>query len=389
MWGPNLIMGRLSLFFILIGTFVGGLAGCRTTADVATVGNSCRRFLVIPPFSEHPRMSDYVANRWIGSTKGQLSGCDKVVPFNDGKKALSLINVDHTMLFDSKSIKEKKLPVAAEKTSATDVVLLGFNLEGRRLTVNPTVYSLKSAKKNKDPYFKPFELKMSSSELDQVKSVGVFSILGNLLPNSISLGFHSNALTNENVREGRLQELSVRENSILPRVVSGLAFANISHPAGFGMFDLESRWFGSLGFHLLDNVYRYQPLDDGGLPVGDSLEYKLKFFSAAPFLNGGVSFYWPLGTTFTSLGFGPGFSSVRDTYGDDDVHFFVASFFQFGHRIFLSERFFLQLAFDMYSTTSERRFVDNEIFSSANTSAAFLGIGYFSPEVRSFVREKL
>lgn len=371
-------------FVVLILT----VQGCQTTEGDSNKKNICRRFLVIPPTADQERMSDYVAHRWIASVGTKLRGCDKVVPFRDGKKSLSLLNVDHTTTFNFRKLSEKRLSSSAEKTGATDVVFLGFALEGRRLTITPLVYTLKDMKKHKDLYFSEFDVRLSSSELDQVKSEGVFSILSNVLPNSITLGFHSASVPNRNLDEGKLLELSVREKSILPRVVSGLGFANISHPAGFGMFDFESRWFGSLGFHLVDNVYRYQPLEDGGLPVGDPIDYKLRFFSMAPFLNGGISFYWPLGTTFTSLGFGPGIYSVNDTYGDDGVHFFIASFFQLGHRVFLSERFFLQQSVDVYSTTSERRFVDNEIFSSTDTIAVFLGIGYFSPEVRSFVREK-
>jgi hypothetical protein len=106
----------------------------------------------------------------------------------------------------------------------------------------------------------------------------------------------------------------------------------------------------------------------------------------APLLNGGISLYWPLGTTFLSVGLGPGVYTLRDSFGDKGVYLVLANSIQFGHRIFLSERFFLQFSVDTLGTTS-KPFVDNKTFKSSNTTAGFFGVGYFAPEVRSLFRE--
>ena len=188
--------------------------------------------------------------------------------------------------------------------------------------------------------------------------------------------------------EGGLRQLSVRQKSLLPRVVSSLGLSNLSHPDGFGMFDYELRTFGSLGFVLIDNEYKYEPLDAEGKVSGAPIDYALKFFYVSPLLNGGISIYWPLGTTFFSLGYGPGLYTFRDSSGDKGGHLVLASAFQFGHRVFFSERIFFQLSGDLLETTG-KPFVDNKTFKSGGAVAFFFGLGYFSPEVRSLVRNNI
>lgn len=384
-------MGNLFGFLIFIYFFIATFSGCKTTSDTSTVKNPCRRFLIMPPYAEQQRMSDYVANRLVGRSKNNLQGCDKIIPFDIGKKALSIINVDHTTVFDFKKLSQKKLPETAEKAGVTDLVFLDFKLTGSRLTINSSVFNAKSLRKDKGAYFPQLELKLTSSELDRIKPSGFFSLLSNIVPNALTLGFHSADLPNRYEKigdEGGLRELSVREKSILPKVVSGIGLTNLSHPAGFGIFDYELRSFGSLGFFLIDNEYRYERVDAEGRAFGEPIDYSLKFFYVAPLLNGGISLYWPLGTTFLSLGFGPGVYTLSDGSGDKGTYLVLANSVQVGHRMFMSERVFIQFSVDTLGTTS-KPFVDNKTFKSSNTTAVFFGLGYFAPEVRSLVRDNI
>lgn len=389
--GRRKAMGQNLKILVLASLFPLNFWGCKTTGNESTVKNPCRRFLVVPPFSDQQRMSDYVANRWISDGKNHLQGCDRIIPFDYGKKAFSIINIDHSTVFDFKKLSSKKLPVAAERMGATDFIFIDYQLDGGRLTIDYLVYGAKNLKRDKSPYFRPLELKLSASELSRVKPSGVLSLLANVIPNALTLGGHSTSLPNryeEIGEQGGLRELSVREKSILPRVVSGIGLTNLSHPAGFGLFDYELRTFGSLGFFLIDNEYRYERVDAGGRVFGEPIDYSLRFFYVAPLLNGGISLYWPLGTTFLSIGFGPGVYSLRDSFGDKGVYLVLANSIQLGHRVFLSERVFFQFAIDTLGTTG-KPFVDNETFKSSNTTAFFFGLGYFAPEVRSLVRDNI
>ena len=389
--GYRKAMRQYPKIFILVSIFGLNLLGCKTTGNDSVLKNPCRRFLVVPPLADQQRVSDYVANRWVSAAKHNLQGCDRIVPFADGKKSFSVINVDHSTDFDFRKLDQKKLPVAAERVAATDIVFLYHKIEGRRLTVAALVYGAKSLVKDKSAYFSPLDIKLSASELSRVRPSGFLSILANVIPNALTLGGHSTSLPNryeEIGEQGGLRELSVREKSILPRVVSGFGLTNLSHPAGFGLFDYELRTFGSLGFFLIDNEYKYERVDAAGRVFGEPIDYSLRFFYVAPLLNGGISLYWPLGTTFLSIGFGPGVYSLRDSFGDKGVYLVLANSIQLGHRVFLSERVFFQFAIDTLGTTG-KPFVDNETFKSSNTTAFFFGLGYFAPEVRSLVRDNI
>ena len=364
------------------------LPGCKTTEEDALKKNPCRNFLIIPPHSEDERTSDYVAARWINAIRKNLGRCDKITSYSLSKKSLALINIDHTTVFDFKKLDEKKLDVAAEKTKSTDVVFLNFKLTERLVSITPVIYDIKDLKKPKKNDFGPSALRMNPADLRRLQSKGFSALFANLIPNAATLSASNKGLSNSLEGEKKVREISSTEKSYFPKIISGIGFTNISHPAGFNMFDYETRTFGSLAFYAIDHEYKYERLDEKGDTIGDPVDYRVKFYFAGPLVNSGISFYWPLGTTFMSVGIGPGVYTLRDSEHASRTDLVVSTTLDLGHRVFLSEKLFFQLSGSFLWTTG-KPLIKNTIFKSGSTSTGSFGIGYFLPEMRSALRTNL
>lgn len=192
------------------------------------------------------------------------------------------------------------------------------------------------------------------------------------LPNSVTAGFGDSYLTNEYVGH-KVDEVSVRNNSMLPPVISGFGLMTTESPPR-KTFDFDFRFAPRLNIYAIDATYNYafRPDNDDG-PKGGQIDYHLKVYWLSPTYNAETTFHWPLGATYFGFGLGAGAYQYKDDYSGE-TGFVTTTAISMGHRTFFTDNLFMNFGYEFLF--GHKNVVYNEIFKGGDAYSFALVIGY-------------
>ena len=347
--------------------------------------NGCQRYVIAPPRSFDEYSSDFTATTWIQSVEKKLPKCHQIVSYNRSKSAFQLLNINHVQPLILKEFSENPRENLSKQTNATSIVFLNQKIVKNKIFYNPKVYSVIQLKEVKSSPFGPSEVVVNKNALALMRPSFFAAQAANLIPNSVTLGISSYNYENNRVVTGEIEQLEVQELSAIPKILTGFSATNISHPAGFNTWDIDSNWFGALAFEGVDNRYTYRrPTETENTDPKPTFNYDLKVYVVSPTINRDLSMYWLLGTTFLSIGIGPGFYAYNDSIPTQKKGFVITTPFSIGHRTFVTEKIFTQLSINYIAQAPP--IVDNQVFKYNGSVKVWFGFGYYFPEGQTLAR---
>lgn len=378
---------RLLFFFGVVATIIS----CETTRHYPAV--ECRDYIIAPPPHIDENISNKIAIYWRNKVKSHLAECHEILPYSKHLNAFSTINIDHLSDEAHKNFSPSQGKALLKRTPASHIIFLELIRYKGETYVKPYFYALETGIPTKDAGLDYLmEINQSATEpkqKSQVNSLLVQSI--SFFPNTFLLGFSQSDIDNSYIPyEAEDRYIRSKEDvSNIPPFLSSISLSNILHSDGFDTFDFTTRFFPSANFGYMRRKFVYSEdfrKEREMLPnrEDNQLDYGIDLLFLSATFNYELNFFSPLGATYLTFGYGPGYSYYSDNFDNSRYRFTGFSRLVLGHRFFVSERFLVQ--FSSETNRSSPRMVDNAVFRSDGYSTFVFQIGYFFPESRSFMR---
>ena len=322
---------------------------------------------------------------WIKKTKKNLEKCQEILSFEKTQHIYLTLNIDHLVNNTINELNESQIETLMMVQGATHAVELETKIKKQHILINPKPLNLGKEEKERLKKLKKIKLKKNKALFKDSKASFYKVKIANNLPNALMIGGTTKEITNRLKDEEVFERKEPLQKSSLPQIVSSISITTIPNSQGFEQWDSYYRWFPLINFSLFDSEYTYSFIKEEELNGREDeiFTYRVNMFSVAPMIAGEASYFWPLGVTFFQGGLGVGFYTLQDDFGAAQGISGVISL-GFGHRFFISDRFFVHFAF--YFDDFNPGLIDNPIFKSTGYSYTTLSIGYHFPEVRSVLR---
>lgn len=369
--------------------FVFLLGACQTTYHYPAA--KCRKYIIAPPAHYDPLVSEKIVRYWRKISKKNLGKCDKILPMKSYEQVFTTVNIDHVNGNTMEDYNPSVGKTLAKRTGGTHIVFLDLLPYNKKTYLRPRIASLSSGLPSQDENLTDLvKLNIETRDVTKTSRLNTFLIRSiSLVPNTFLGGTSQSDLFNDKAQD--LDLIETREISNVPPIVSAFSVTNTIHPEGYDDYDFTTRIFPAINFGYMDREYiysnNYAVANDIIPNEGDQLNYRLTLFYTSITINYELNFFTPLGTTFIGVGFGPGYSSYRDSFDNTRRRFTGFSRTLVGHRFFASDRIVIQFAADINS--SNPRMVNNAVFESGGYNTTTIQIGYFFPESKSWLRKKL
>jgi len=264
---------------------------------------------------------------------------------------------------------------------ATDLVVLGQDVKGDTATIQPTIFDMHSRKNVGSSH-----LATKSKNISLFKDVEAQKTLlytFSFFPNSLSYGFSD--FTMEYKADSGSEIKKEVENEPLLGLLTSFSLTSIEHPMGFSTWDISYALYPTILFNYWNREYsilRSEPLADGSGAAMDQFSYRgLLTLGQA---SGSVIFHTPVGAFSVVLGIGPGHVWTEDSDQRKSNRLLGAVTFELGYSAFFTREIFGYVSAQAI-TPMGPQFASSR-FTVESANRASVGLGYFLPTMRSFVR---
>ena len=335
---------------------------------------TCSKYIVIPPTSNQTQAQNIYAT-WYATARTKLEGCDAIISYRDSLDITYLMNIQNTENFHFQNLKNIHIRNLKSNYNITHIIFFDEDLNHRTLKQS-LVYSLSPLKQLKnDPLSFTFEIKEIPYEDESPNRIRLRKYLPHL-PNSFFIENANFASINEQDKN-QYQELSSKDNSKLPNLISAFGISNVLHPKGYNDNTFESDFYIGVSFPALNKTYRYLNTQDN-----QETDFHLKFYGILPSLNVDLMYFNALGTSSISFGVGPSLYYLQEN-NSTAFRWISANFiFGIGHRAFLSDRFYIEL--QSRAVSMLKPLVNSPEFKTTILTRVMIGLGYYFPEWKSF-----
>lgn len=369
------IVDRIPLFKKLVPDFLTNMMGTFTPINLVKGGKyectslvrkyekgrkeeapQCRKFLVVPPPTNHSKTSKQMTEDWINQNfEANKGNCDEVIKPRVVKENLEFYGLDHlNRSYGMKYMMYGLMARLGDKLGATHLVFLHNN----ESQVQPAIYDihsrLQNAKEMEESFQRDEAFESKSAFLDQVNDAF------RLIPNNFSLRFKLRRWLHLQPEES--EKFYSRRNSQV-KLPPSIVLSNIEYP-------LES-W--GTNFRFSPSV-SYKTWDR---------DYDIKFASLMMVLK--LFGHTPIGTFIGRIGGGVAYTDVARIGGGYEQKQGLAVA-QWGGEYykFIGERVFLKLGFRR-NELRKNKVVDGN-FHLKGLSEIFVGLGFYFPEMNTKIR---
>ena len=206
--------------------------------------------------------------------------------------------------------------------------------------------------------------------------------LSRITPNSVAIGSGSSRFRPEfdSPVADKLDVVGLHSHGVIPPIISSTLFTRVEHPDGYRLFDYEFSVFPATQILFINQDIRLKRTSLGysnsNSPEPISFhDLTLKFTAACTEVSGQVSLFSLIGTTYAALGVGLCVIH-NESEGKFAQNYIDNSYvIQFGHRVFLSKKYFL--SFETENLGWGHKIYKSDIASINSMSRATVALGYY------------
>lgn len=349
----------------------------------------CRTFIVAPPHHDDESISDQIAERWIKEfMKQDLAACDEVIEYEEGKKFFSYINQSYSTPIEERLVTGFHGRFIGSSTDASHVVILDekFVLGDRFIAAK--FVDLHRDKTDNTIAVPPLPIPKELVRLERDRGWGAkIARHLHLFPNAavFSLSFVDAHQLNEHAYNEDMKIKSVRrDNELHNRSIPGFYLTHVEHPESFRQWDYDLDAFPSFTAKYGHWDFTIDP--DARDKEDEDEHLRLLIAFTGIFYNGKITLHTPAGAFGLGVGFGGMIVKVHTNDGLDLTKPTTGYIFLMDYVAFINP--------DLYFTGGTQltgfgeRF-ESERFKLNTWSEAYMGIGFFFPDARTYVRRAL
>ena len=308
--------------------------------------------------------------------------CSRPVFVNDNTARAAFDYVGITTFFTRRleNLSPRQVSMVREETQATVLIVPQYQQKQQRLKI--VLWRI-----NSDNTLRRIGLRftnISDRELNSLPhSPALLNLLALLTPNTMTLGFVKTEVNGfESTRESSLWEhRETRLRSNLPRIISSIGFNKIDHPKAFNIFDWSGSLFPSTYLFAIDQESTFVRKDQAPDLNADIRKATVEIYGSCTNLIAMGSFYSILGTTYLAIGYGPCLHWRKEDRGHADWTIDFANRIIFGHRIFVTQDWYVFFEGDQLNFS--KFLYKSDLVKSRSIGRANLGIGWYLPDVET------
>lgn len=274
-------------------------------------------------------------------------------------------------------IKRRFINQVGHKFNGTHFLHFEVKEEDKYFSFKPVLYDAFTFKQIEAPYLKPFKMK---KEVKTSKNYWK-RILRNidLLPNAVTISHHTQPVEKRDVQATSGQSGQFHTNnhpSAFPKLVTMFGVESVRHPQFFSNWD----WGGFLSPHFGASSWR------SSFPIA-SETYDFDFQSYYLGYNATLTGFSPLGQITVGIGINASYVILNDSRGLNEAKVAPMIVYLMNYKKFFNDRFYFTFGTKFFD-------VDNSVtgkleYTLKNWNEAYVGLGYYFPEVKTFARRLL
>ena len=337
----------------------------------------CRIRIAIAP----PRVEDTHYGRWLVKqtipTLRELvaSDCEPLIDYESTINNFDFIGISYFFGRNLRLMQQKQREYLITETQANRLLSIEVTTKG----VVATLYLLTAQSPLKKLF--SFSVPISKESKKAQKSAWLLRYLALLTPNAFSLGFNSTQVSIEADKEK--YEEDTRLIGVLPPLLSSMTFNKIEHPLAYQVMDYSFSLFPGAYFFGINQITDFRLIDPSmaSEQLPELLTARVNAYGACNNINGQVSLFWILGTSYSSLGLGPCIYRLQTDSNPPGYFGAFAWRFVLGHRVFMSQNIFTFFEADILNF--DRELYRTDLIHSRTISRGTLGVGWYVPDVES------
>lgn len=337
---------------------------------------ACTDRVVLAP----PPVDDWKLAVWLSSEvsqavlKQEKDPCWLILPYRKTSAAFDMVGSTTSFPRDPTELGPRQLKFLVSHVAATHVLFMAApdddGLVVARLFAISEKWRLTAAK--------VYRIALKPKSIDEHRAGVLPRLFAKLAPNSVMAGFTKTDVYFD--VNAAYSERKITTHGTIPPLLSSFAVTRVEHRRGFGLFDYAGSIFPGQYFFGIDqdNSYRRKPEFAGNPAYPEALDLHIETYGACGSFNAQASLFSPIGTTSVGVGWGPCLLWLRTR--DRDAVWYVRTAMRFfmGHRVFISDQFFLSLDWD--SLVFDKALHKSPFANAEQVERVGFALGWYVPD---------